>query len=122
VNDSFETHGLTVTPVPVEHGVFQVHGYRIGDLAYIPDVSCIPDPSRSLLEGLRTLVIDAVRFRPHSTHFHVEKAIAEGRRIGAEATYLTHLNHDILHAKVDAELPAGFRLAYDGLEVEITGG
>ncbi len=115
----FTVRGVTFTPIPVLHGIVNAFGFRVGDLAYIPDVSEIPDASRPLLEGLRTLVVDAVRFRPHSTHFHVDRAVEEARRIGAPQTFLTHMNHDIVHAKLEADLPDGIDVAYDGLEIDV---
>jgi phosphoribosyl 1,2-cyclic phosphate phosphodiesterase len=120
VEGPFRTCDLTVTPLPVRHGVVLVYGYRIGDLAYIPDVSEIPDATRPLLAGVRTLILDAVRYAPHSTHFHVDRAVEEGRRVGAALTVLTHLNHDILHARLAAELPPGFAVAWDGMEIPVT--
>ena len=68
---------------------------------------------------MRTLAIDALRHRPHPTHFTVEEALAAAARIGAERTWLTHICHDLPHAATNASLPAGVELAYDGLRIEI---
>ncbi len=114
----FELRGLTVTPLAVMHGKLAIHGFRFGDVAYISDVSAIPDATRPLLEGLDVLVLDAVRYTPHETHMNVEQAIAEARRIGARQTFFTHMNHEIAYARLAAELPAGMAPAYDGLVVE----
>jgi phosphoribosyl 1,2-cyclic phosphate phosphodiesterase len=70
-----------------------------------------------LLTGLETLILDAVRYRPHSTHFHLDAAIAAARQVGAAQTYFTHLNHDFLHSRLAAELPTGMAPAWDGLEL-----
>lgn len=117
--DPFEIAGVTVIPVPVLHGRVPIYGYRIGDCAYITDVSEIPPSSMKLIEGVRTFIVDAVRYQPHSTHFNVEEAVNVARIVGAEQTYLTHMNHDIVHADLERELPESFAPACDGLEVTI---
>jgi len=115
---AFEIHGLRVTPLPALHGRLRVLGYRFGDLAYFADVSEIPAETLPLLQGLRTLILDATRYSPHSTHFHVAAAIDAARNIGAQQVFFTHLNHDIIYARLAAELPPGMAPAYDGLTIE----
>lgn len=110
---------LDVVPVPVFHGQTSILGYRIGGLAYLTDVSRIPDASRALLDGLDVLVLDALRADPHPTHFSLDEAVAEATRIGARQTYFVHMTHSVSHAAVDAALPPGVALAYDGLVVEV---
>jgi phosphoribosyl 1,2-cyclic phosphate phosphodiesterase len=107
-----------VVPVPVYHGARPILGLRLGAFAYLTDCNRIPDSSWALLEGLEVLVIDALRDRPHPTHFTVAEAIAASRRIGASRTYFTHMCHDLPHAATSALLPDGVELAYDGLVVE----
>jgi phosphoribosyl 1,2-cyclic phosphate phosphodiesterase len=108
-----------VVPVPIEHGARRILGYRFGPFAYLTDCSGIPDASWPLVEGVDTLVLDALRDRPHPTHFTLEQAVEVARRIGARATWLTHMCHDLPHAATCARLPAGIELAYDGLAFEI---
>jgi phosphoribosyl 1,2-cyclic phosphate phosphodiesterase len=108
-----------VTPVPIAHGRRMIFGYRIGTFAYLTDCSRIPDESWPLLDGVRTVVIGALRDRPHPTHFTVGQAVAAIERIGPERAYLTHIAHDLPHAATCARLPAGVQLAYDGLTLEI---
>lgn len=115
VDGPFELFGRRVTPIPYKHGPFDVLGYRIGDVAYCPDCNFIPDSSRALLRDLDVLILGALRRRPHPTHFNLEQAVAEARRIGARRTYFTHIAHELRHAEVCAELPAGMALAHDGL-------
>jgi phosphoribosyl 1,2-cyclic phosphate phosphodiesterase len=105
-------------PVPLFHGERPILGFRVGAFAYLTDCNRIPDESWPLLEGLEVLVIDALRHRPHPTHFTLDEAIAASRRIGARRTYFTHMCHDLGHAETSARLPAGMELAYDGLMVE----
>lgn len=113
----FEIGEMTWTPIDLIHGQAPVLGFRIGKLAYCTDVSHIPESSYELLKGLDVLVLDALQHKPHSTHFTIAQAIAASQRIGAKQTYFTHIAHGVMHAKVNAELPAGIQLAYDGLRV-----
>lgn len=106
-------------PIPVQHGTWQVLGFRIGSFAYLTDCNRIPSSSVTLLQGVDTLVLDALRRTPHPTHFTVDEAIAAARQIGAKATYFTHIAHDLGHAETCATLPSGFTLACDGLALEI---
>lgn len=113
----FDVGGVTVQPVPVRHGVLDILGYRIGGLAYLTDVSAIPDASRPLLEGLEALVLNALRRQPHPTHLHLDAAVAEARRIGARRTWFTHAAHNILHARDSALLPEDMDFSYDGMMI-----
>jgi phosphoribosyl 1,2-cyclic phosphate phosphodiesterase len=109
----------TVTPVPILHGRLPIYGYRVGSFAYITDCSAIPDEAWRLLEGVRTLAVDALRDRPHPTHLTVAQALDVAARLRPERTLLTHVCHDLGHAATSARLPAGVEVAYDGLTVEI---
>ena len=106
-------------PVPIFHGKRSILGLRAGGFAYLTDCSHIPDESFALLSDLDVLVIDALRERPHPTHFTLAEAIEASRRIGARRTWFTHMCHDLPHAATCARLPAGVELAYDGLTFEI---
>ena len=101
------------------HGELPIYGYRVGAFAYLTDCSAVPESSWALLAGVRTLVIDALRHRPHPTHLTVAQAIEVAARVGAGRTLLTHIAHDLGHAETSARLPPGVELAYDGLIVEI---
>jgi phosphoribosyl 1,2-cyclic phosphate phosphodiesterase len=96
-----------------------VYGYRVGGFAYMTDCSAIPDASLPLLEGVDTVVLDALRHRAHPTHFTLAQAVEAAGRIGARQTYFTHMAHELGHAETSAGLPPGMALAYDGLFVEI---
>ena len=106
---------VRVTPLPVYHGDMEVFGYRIGDFAYITDVSRIPEATLGLLSDIDTLVLDGLRHEPHPTHFTIAQAIEAARATGARRTYFTHLTHTMDHGAEDAKLPEGFSLAFDGL-------
>lgn len=111
--------GMEVKTFLVEHGKWPVIGLRVNDFAYLTDVSHIPPASMAQLKGLDVLILDAVRYKPHPNHFHFEKALEVAAEIGAKTTYLTHLSHDYDHDAVEAELPAGIRLSYDGLRLSV---
>ena len=115
----FTLGGVEIVPVPILHGRRAILGYRVGAFAYLTDCSRIPDASWPLLEGVRTLVVDALRDRPHPTHFTVADALAAVARIAPERAYFTHIAHDLPHAATCARLPDGVELAYDGLVIEI---
>ena len=110
-----EICGATVIPVPLIHGRPRILGFRIGGLAYCTDCSAIPSESLPLLEDLDVLVLDALRYTPHPTHFNLAQALEAAGTLRARRTLLTHIAHEILHAKTSAELPPGVELAYDGL-------
>ena len=119
VTGPFTVGGTVVTPVPVMHGDLPIYGYRVGAFAYLTDCSDVPDASWALLDGVRTLVVDALRHRPHPTHFTVAQAIEVAARVGSARTLLTHIAHDLGHAETAAHLPPGVELAYDGLIVDV---
>jgi phosphoribosyl 1,2-cyclic phosphate phosphodiesterase len=116
---SFSLGGIEIVPVPVFHGPRPILGFRIGSFAYLTDCNRIPDESWPLLVGVRTLVLDALRDRPHPTHFSVAEALDATARIAPERAYFTHVCHDLPHAATCARLPKGVELAYDGLVLEI---
>lgn len=112
--------GLHIVPIPLEHGNMTILGFRIGAFAYLTDCSAIPSASYDLLAGLDTLILDGLRPKPHPTHFSIGESVAEAHRIGARITYLTHMNHDIMHEETEAALPPNVRLGFDGLTFEVS--
>jgi phosphoribosyl 1,2-cyclic phosphate phosphodiesterase len=115
----FELAGRRFIPVPVWHGNRLVAGFRTGGFAYCSDVSRIEADGRSLLRGLDTLVISALRHQPHPTHQTVGEALALIADLRPRRAFLTHLDHDVGHAALSAELPSGVEVAYDGLELTV---
>jgi len=111
--------GVRVVPVPVWHGQMPVLGFRFGDFAYLTDCNKIDDSSMALVAGVDTLVIDALRDRPHVTHFSVSEALDVIARLRPRRAYMTHMTHDLGHAATSARLPAGVELAYDGLVLDV---
>jgi len=119
IGGPFTLGGVEVVPVPLLHGLLPVLGFRVGAFAYLTDCNRIPDASWPLLDGVRTVILDALRHRPHPTHFSVNEAIGVVERLGAERAYFTHICHDLHHAETCARLPAGVELAYDGLVLNV---
>jgi phosphoribosyl 1,2-cyclic phosphate phosphodiesterase len=115
----FDVLGLNVIPVPLLHGKMPILGFRIGGFAYLTDCNSIPTSSMELLKGLEVLVLDGLRHKPHPTHLSIGEAVALAKKIGARMTYLTHMNHDILHERDERHLPHDVRFGYDGLSFEI---
>jgi phosphoribosyl 1,2-cyclic phosphate phosphodiesterase len=115
----FAIGGVEVVPVPLFHGARPILGFRLGAFAYLTDCNRIPDASWPLLAGVRTLVLDALRDRPHPTHFSVDEAVAAVERLAPERAYFTHICHDLPHAATCARLPRGVELAYDGLVLDV---
>ena len=113
-----EILGQRVLPIRLEHGPSPVLGFRVGSLAYCTDVSRIPETSHSMLEGLDVLILDALRFEPHPTHFSLSQALEVVGALKPRRTFLTHLSHTFDHGPTEAKLPPRVALAYDGLAVE----
>lgn len=111
----FQVLGQKVVPIPLAHAHFEVYGFRFDDVAFCTDVNHIPKESWSLLEGVRILVIDALRMRPHPAHFSLEEALEVIDRLKPEQAYLTHISHEMEHETVSKQLPPNVQMAYDGL-------
>ena len=113
---AFTIGDIGILPVEVMHGQLPILGFRFGPFGYVTDMKTIDTSQEQLLQGVDTLLVNALRFdRPHHSHQLVDDAVAFGRRIGARRILLTHMCHDIgLHAAVNDMLPADVQLAYDG--------
>lgn len=114
--EPFVIGGLEIVPIRLLHYKMEVLGFRIGDFTYITDANYIAPDELRKVQGSKALVLNALRREPHISHFTLEEAIAVAQRAGAEQTFFTHISHQLgLHKDVEAELPDGIRLAYDGL-------
>ena len=107
----FTVGALSVQPVPLLHGTLPILGYRFGSFAYLTDASTIPDEAWPLLEGLDVLVLNALRHRPHPTHFSLSEAVAVVERLQPRRAFFTHVCHDLSHAITNRSLPEGMALA-----------
>jgi phosphoribosyl 1,2-cyclic phosphate phosphodiesterase len=121
IGGPFTLGGMEIVPVPVMHGPRPILGFRVGTFAYLTDCNQIPDASWPLLAGTKMLVLDALRHRPHPTHFSLGEALAVVERLSPERAWFTHICHDLPHAATCAQLPAGVELAYDGLVIDLDG-
>lgn len=118
--ERFLIDNIAVQPIRAFHHRLPVLGYRIGDFTYLTDVNSIPDEEKRKMEGTRFLVLNALRHEKHISHFSLDEAVTLAREIGAERTWFTHISHIMgLHDEVNATLPAGIELAYDGLTFEV---
>lgn len=119
----FDLFGATWTPLRLLHGRLPILGFRVDwqgrSLAYCTDVSAIPPETYPLMADLDVLVIDALRYRHHPTHFTVDQALEQIEHIQPRRAYFTHIAHEIRHAELEPQLPEHIRLAYDGLVVEL---
>jgi len=118
-NKKFKIKNTEIIPVECMHGNLKIFGYRINKFAYLTDCSAISDKELKKLEGLKVLVINALRIRPHPTHFNLQQAIEVAKKVKPAKTYFTHLTHDILHERINSSLPKGIELAYDGIEFNL---
>lgn len=108
---------LTFTPFEVAHGSIDSLGFRIGDLAYLPDVSDIPDDAWPHLQNLDTWIVDALRRDPHPTHSHLANTLDWIARVKPRQAILTNMHIDLDHATVDAETPNHVTPAFDGMQI-----
>ena len=94
-------------------------GYRFGGLAYSSDVVDFPEESFAALGGLDVWIVDALRYTPHPTHAHVDKALAWIERVKPRRAILTNLHIDLDYSELTRRLPAGVEAAYDGMRFEL---
>ncbi|NVK03296.1 MAG: MBL fold metallo-hydrolase [Flavobacteriia bacterium] len=119
-DEPFEIDAMHIEPIRVHHGKWPVHGFRIGDTAYITDVNGIDEEELEHLQNLENLVLGVLHRKAHHSHFNLEEGIKMAQRIGAKRTYFTHISHNMgLYESVQNELPEGIELAYDGLELDV---
>lgn len=118
----FTAAGTPVTPLDIVHGPARILGFRIGPLGYVTDCSQMPAATVRALRGVDTLVVNALRLRPHASHMNLSQALAVIEEIKPRRAWLTHLSHDIgLHSSLVSAgaLPQGVSPAFDGLETDI---
>lgn len=116
----FELFGETIRPIPVTHGAWKVHGFRIGPLAYLTDAKEIPDSSLDLLRNAEVLVLNALRERQHPTHLSLSEALEVIADVKPKRAYLVHLAHELSHQSATDQLPEHVSVAWDGLSIPIT--
>ena len=116
--EPFFIKGVPVLPLRINHGELPILGYRIGDLAYITDMSSAPAETLEAIKGVAVLLVNALRSKPHTTHQTIQEAIHFAQAVEAKQTYFIHMSHDIgLHDEAEDKLPENILYAYDGLEI-----
>lgn len=120
-NGKFTILNYEVMPLRLNHGRFKVLGFRFGDLAYCTDVNKIPDESFAQLQNLDVLILDALRFDKHPTHFSLAEALDVIEKLQPRRAVLTHLSHQFDYQAVAQMLPPNVELAYDGLRLNWSG-
>ncbi len=117
--EKFEVAGLSIRPIPLKHGIMDIYGYRIGQLAYMTDISMLPESSLPLVEDVDAMVISFATRHKHETHFSLDDAVRLHQRIRPKKTYITHIAHYFSHEDLLDELPEGMIPAYDGLRLQV---
>jgi phosphoribosyl 1,2-cyclic phosphate phosphodiesterase len=119
IDGPFDVGGVVVRPVRLFHGPMPILGFRFGSFAYLTDCNRIPDESWPAIAGVDTLVLDALRDKPHPTHFTVAEALDAIACLRPKRAFLTHMSHDLGHEATSRRLPPGVELAYDGLVLDV---
>jgi len=119
VTTPFYLFDQLIIPIPVKHGNSDIYGYRIGNIAYITDVSAIPEGSLELLKGLDVLLLDCLRYDVHYSHINLEQSLKYAGLIGADKTYLIHMTHEMEYGTLSSRLPSGIFAGYDGLKLKL---
>lgn len=120
LGEQTSVHGVDFLSVPVQHGTMQIVGFRFGNAAYLTDVSEIPESSFVMLAGLDTVILSALRHKPHPSHATLDQAVEWAKRIDARQTWFTHIAHDLKHEETNRALPPGMALAHDGLTFPVS--
>lgn len=108
---------IAVTPIPLDHGSISSLGFRFGNIVYANDVVRVPDEAFPLMQGAHVMIVDAMRYRPHPTHAHLERALEWIERVGPERAFLTNLHIDMDYAELDRRTPSNVHPCYDGLVI-----
>ncbi|MEQ1766834.1 MAG: MBL fold metallo-hydrolase [Methylotenera sp.] len=119
IDAPFELFEQKIIPIPLKHGISDIYGYRIGDIAYLTDVSNIPDSSLMLLQGVKILLLDCLRYEKHYTHINFQQSLHYAKQINAEATYLIHMTHELEFSQLSDQLPQNIFVGYDGLKLSL---
>ena len=111
---------IPVLPFKVWHHKMQVFGFRFKDFTYITDANRIDETVKNIIRNSKVLVLNALRNEQHVSHFTLNEAISLAKELNVKEAYFTHISHQLgLHEVVEKNLPQGFHLAYDGLQINI---
>ena len=113
-------NNITVTPLPVKHGLLDILGFRINNTAYLTDVSEIPESTKEMIKGCSTIILSALRWEPeHPTHLTIPQAVDIITELGSEKGYLIHMNSYVDHESTNQKLPSHIKLAFDMQTIRI---
>jgi len=117
-DESFFIGDIPVIPVLVWHMKMPVLGFRFGKFTYITDANKIDSDEMKKIKGSEAMVLNALRHKPHISHYTLDEAVAMVRELGVPRAYFTHISHQLgRHTEINAALPAGVELAWDGQEI-----
>ena len=119
IDAPFELFSAPITPIPIMHGKCHIFGYRVSNIAYLTDVSEIPESSLALLQNLDVLLLDCLRESYHPTHINIEQSLAYISRINAKQSYMIHMTHELEYEFLAKKLPNGVFVGYDGLKLQV---
>jgi phosphoribosyl 1,2-cyclic phosphate phosphodiesterase len=118
--EPIKINDLTIEPIKLKHYTLTSYGFRIGDFAYITDLSELSEEAFQKLIGIKYLIIEALRRKEHYSHINLSQAIEIAQRLNVKKAWFTHVSHEMgKTADVNQTLPENMMLAYDGLEIEI---
>jgi phosphoribosyl 1,2-cyclic phosphate phosphodiesterase len=121
-DETFKVGDIPVIPILVHHLRMPVLGFRFGKFTYITDANRIEDEEKEKIKGSEILVINALRQKEHISHFNLQQAIDLVTELKIPTAYLTHISHQMgLHEEINNELPQNIQLAYDGLQINVSG-
>ncbi len=120
ISGAFQLFDQTIEPIPIKHGNNDIYGYRIGNIAYLTDMSVIEASSLALLKGVKILLLDCLRHMPHYSHINLEQSLHYASLINAETTYLIHMTHELEYVELSAQLASNILVGYDGLKLNVT--
>ncbi|MEO1053534.1 MAG: MBL fold metallo-hydrolase [Bacteroidota bacterium] len=116
----FQVDGVTITPIDVLHYKLPVYGFRIDDFTYITDANYISEEEKDKIRGSKVLVLNALQYEKHISHYNVEEALAVVEELAPQKAYFTHISHKLgKHSEVEKRLPDNVFLAHDGLKIDM---
>jgi phosphoribosyl 1,2-cyclic phosphate phosphodiesterase len=116
----FDFGDLHIIPIKLKHFTLTCYAFRIGNFAYVTDLSEISEEAIEKLQGVEYLIIEALQKKKHYSHLTLDEAVEISKRVGAKKTWFTHCSHSMgLAADINRTLPEGMMLAYDGLKIRI---
>lgn len=119
--EPFIVGDIPVVPIRVMHLRMPVLGFRFGDFTYITDANFIEETELDKIRGSKILVLNALRKEKHLSHFTLSEAVGLARSLEIPKVYFTHISHQLgAQSSIDAELPGGYQLAFDGLRVDLS--